>query len=286
MDGFGYPILDNLARKHMNTQSLQSPLYLTGTGYTITISQDAETLKKELLESSAEIVKVTDVGSALSAQNQRRDITRMLSDVEKYREIIKRPVLQKGREIDQIARDFVKTLEDEKERIGGLLASFSKAEEEKRQAAALEAQRLAQESARLEQERIAKELEADKRRVYAQNALEWAETPQERILADKEMKEAQARQEEADKLQAQQEEAQRQSFGSSMIATTPAMKGSAKPVLDYILENVAALYAGAPHLVELAPKRREILAELKRQQDAVLEPKIPGLKVTENWKVR
>lgn len=267
-------------------QTNQAPIYLEGELPKVWIGKDAITLKAEMLESAKEITAVTNPSQALSARNQRDDINSMLIDMEKYRKLVKEPVLKKGKEIDQTASSFTMDLTDQKLRLDKMLGDYARAEEEKKQAAAREAQRLADEAIRLEQERIFKEQAAERARLGAERAAEEAETAKERREAQKAQQEAERREQEAEALRQQQEEAQRQSSKSSMIATAPRMAGAAKPVIDFDVENIHLLYQSAPELVELTPRRREVMARLKAQQDSGLPIGIPGLRIREEWKVR
>lgn len=282
MDAPGEPA----PRKKKLELSPRTPLYLEGDGWKIAISKDAEAIKEGLLESAKGIVSVTSQMEALSARNQRDDINKMLVDVEKYRKIVKEPVLQKGREIDQCASSFTMDLTAEKLRIDKLLGDFARAEEEKRQAAAQEAKRLAEEADRIEAERIRKEEEAEAAAVMAERARDEAESKAEQRDASKAQKEAQRIADEAERLRIQQEATQRQSYCSTQLATAEPMKGSAKPVLDFVVRSLEELFRAAPDMVELTPRRREILNRLKAQQEMGLPVGIPGIEVVENWRVR
>lgn len=276
----------NMSKKSNVQLSNQTPIYLQGDGWSVSISKPAELLKKELLASAKEIITIADTAQALSARNQRDDINTMLIDVEKYRGMVKKPVLDKGREIDQCASAFTMDLTAEKIRIDKLLGAFAQKEEEKRQAAAREAQRLADEALRIEQDRLQKEDEAEAARIMADRALDEAETKKERQDAAKAQAEALRVQMEVERLRMAHGQKQIESYKHGLVVSAPVMKGSAKPQLDFDVVDIALLYKNCPELVELTVKRREVLAELKRQQDAEVIVFIPGLKIKEEWRVR
>jgi hypothetical protein len=70
-----------------------------------------------------------------------------------------------------------------------------------------------------------------------------------------------------------------------LVATRPAIPTGVKPVLDYEVLDVGALYEAQPHLVLLNVKRKETLAALKKMQDLGVKLEIPGLKIFEIFTV-
>ena len=264
----------------------EKPLWLTGNGYTVVVSKDAEALKKKLIKDASVITQVTDTQEAEQAKAQRDDINNVLIDVEKTRKLVKQPVLDKGKEIDQTASNFTHDLTVEKLRLDKLIGDFAMEQEKIRREAAERAAREAAEAQRIQREAEEAEARAERLRLGAEQAAAEAENRKQRQAAEAA---AQLAAEEARK--AQQLSAQSASHGMQAHHASVAVMDAAKPrgtsiVIDYVVTNEHLLYRAAPHLVELTPKRRDILQFLNSQKEQGLVPALPGLQVTQRASIR
>ena len=264
----------------------ENPLFLSGNGYVVSISKTAEKAKTALLASSCLIQKVDCNEDALQAKAERDNLNKMLIDVEKVRKLVKQPVLDKGKEIDQTASNFTHDLTVEKLRLDKLIGDFAMEQEKIRREAAERAAREAAEAQRKQREAEEAEARAERLRLGAEQAAAEAESRKQRQAAEAA---AQLAAEEARK--AQQLAAQAGAHGmqahqaSIVVMDNPKVKG-ASVVLDYEVTNLHLLYQAAPHLVELTPKRRDILQFLNSQKEQGLTPSLPGLQVTQRASIR
>jgi DNA repair exonuclease SbcCD ATPase subunit len=291
---------------------MSAALVLAGDGYKIEITADAEKLKAELLAASEAIVAV-DGDTLEPARQHLKKLAGFRTELEKSRKAVKEPVLELGRKIDGQAAEFGGSVQREEKRIETLIADFAaKAERARRQAeedarrAAEEARRLEMEAQRLELERQRLELEAERERQRVEAERLEAEARRQKAggtMTLKERMEAKRKQEaELAAIQEAKDEAEEElqqrgfeiadgitearsiAADASLAAITPG-PAKVKPVLDFEVQDVAALYRHAPHLVTLVPIRSEILKALKLQQDSDLTIGLPGIEVREVFKV-
>lgn len=133
----------------MNTDTL----ILSGEGYSLTICQEAETSKRELLASSALVATVTNNDESADAAYVMRSLAQMRIMVDKGRKDVKEPVLRIGKLIDASAKTFLLEIEEEEARLRKLIGDHAnevariaaiKAEEERK---AFEIARAAREAA-------------------------------------------------------------------------------------------------------------------------------------------
>lgn len=278
------------------TAESKSPLALTGSGYGITISPSAEAEKRRILVEAAAVIGVRDNAQAGIAQGVIKMLASFRVAVEKSRKLVKEPVIEVGRLIDEKARTFSEDIQAEESRITRLVSDFAAEQERKRREEearlrreAEEARRKAEdeERARLKAEREAREaLErqriAEEAAAKAKDGEARAKAEAERLRAEGEAAEAIRKQEEAEwsEIEARQR-AEEQAVATPVVL---APKGT-KPVLDFDVVDLHALYKAHPGLVVLSPSRAAILTELKRQQDAGEEPALPGVNVLTKFKV-
>lgn len=253
----------------------KTTLILTGDGYGLTIAPEAEALRAKLLADASSISEVTDEQSCAIARQALKSLADFRLRLEKSRKDVKEPVLDLGRKIDKAAADFGAPTSTEEKRINGLIANYAAEQERKRREAEAEARRQAAEAERLR-------LEAERAKREAEEAAKRAANADQMTLDDvasQAAAKAEAEAAERARLEAQQKAAQ-----AAIAATSPSV-AKAKPVLDYTVTDIVALYRACPDLVDLTPKRREILARLKAMQDRDIPPAIPGIQVTEVFKV-
>lgn len=124
---------------------------------TATHTDEARAMIESALEKGALIGKVENADENAQAALAQREMKTILSDFEKARKQAKAPVLDYGRQIDNILRTEIQEVDREYARIGGLVAQFQLAEKRRVAAAMI-----------LEQERLSK-LEAEKMEALAKS---------------------------------------------------------------------------------------------------------------------
>mgnify|MGYP003624803817 FL=1 len=122
-------------------------------GVAIEIVAEAEQMKIEALMSSKGIGSVTDGFEATIAAKAQSALRNLIKGIEESRKAAKSPVLDIGREIDGIAKDYIDEVKDEELRIAKLLGAFQKVERDKK----IEAER----QARVEEQKILVEATQD-----------------------------------------------------------------------------------------------------------------------------
>ena len=122
-------------------------------GVAIEIVAEAEQMKIEALMSSKGIGSVTDGFEATIAAKAQSALRNLIKGIEESRKVAKSPVLDIGREIDGIAKDYIDEVKDEELRIAKLLGAFQKVERDKK----IEAER----QARVEEQKILVEATQD-----------------------------------------------------------------------------------------------------------------------------
>ena len=198
-------------------------MILKGEGYALTISPEAQLQKAKILDEALAIVEVTTNEESAIASYEMRKLAKMRINVDTSRKQVKEPVIRIGKEIDKAAADFMLEIEAQENRIRGLIGNHA-AEMLKLKQEAEEKERLAFES-----ERAAREL---------------AESGGIAAVLD-------AKQALQDKLRASDE----------VVATRVAQ--GVRFVWDFKIYSIEDVMRYAPDLVEVTPRRREILAWLK-----------------------
>lgn len=212
----------------MNNTTDLMPLILAGDGYQLTISDEAQARKAELLNRSSTVAAVTDNDESAVAQRESRALAAMRIEVEKSRKLVKEPVNRIGKLIDQAAAEFLVEIQAEEARIKKLVGDHAeevlriKAEKEAAERAAFEAARAAREAA--EEGGIAAVLAAKKAA--------------------------------AEKLDA-----------SAEVAGTKVAQG-VRFAWDFEIEDIAAVYRAAPEFVTLEIKRSAVLAWFRELEAA------------------
>ncbi len=115
----------------------------------ISIPQNVFDKKFELLGYSSTITAVRSFEEQESATQALNSISKLLKDVEAARKAVKSPVLELGRKIDELAKNFSGELESEKNRISRLIGSYVAEQERQRLA---EERRLREEAERKRRE--------------------------------------------------------------------------------------------------------------------------------------
>ena len=115
-------------------------------GVTIEIIAEAEQMKIEALMSSKGIESVDDGFEATLAAQAQSALRDLIKGIEESRKLAKAPVLEIGRKIDSVAKDYIDDVKTEELRIARLLGAFQKMERDKK----IEAER----QARIEEQKI------------------------------------------------------------------------------------------------------------------------------------
>jgi chromosome segregation ATPase len=290
----------------MNEPTKPTALAILGDGYTITVTPAAEQQKQTIIEAARRVVAVTDQDTCDLANARIKALASVRNAVEKSRTEVKAPVIELGRKIDGIAKDFVSDVIAEESRLSALVADYArevqrKAREE-REAAERERQRIEREEHERKMEALRAEQEAERKRMQAEREAHEAEMA--RLAAERNADaEAQARaeaaaaearraQEEATRraqeAQAEQERAAREAAeraAAVAVPATPALPTGVKEEVDFLVEDIAAFYTKFPQFCEVTVKRAEVLKQIKKSlaKNGVL-PKVPGLKIFQNIK--
>jgi hypothetical protein len=290
-----------------------STLILTGDGYQLGITPDAEALKQSLIDKATGILVISNLNDVGTARALLKELAGFRLTLEKSRKAVKEPVLEIGRNIDAKAVEFGGAVVSEEQRIEKLVSDFAAEQERQRRQAEADARAALQEAERLkreaeqaelhrqraelaaEQQRLQAErdkLEAEKRaasatgflaKKRAEDAAKKAAEDQARIQAEQDAANVAAAKQ-AEERDHQIAEAGNVAVDASLASLAPTISG-VKPDLDYEIKDIGDLYRAAPHLVQLVPLRREIIAALKQMQAANLPVALPGVDVREIFKV-
>jgi hypothetical protein len=290
----------------MSEPTKPTALAILGEGYTITVTPAAEEQKKTIIEAARRVVAVTDQDTCDLANARIKALASVRNAVEKSRTEVKAPVIELGRKIDGIAKDFISDVITEESRLSALVADYArevqrKAREE-REAAERERQRIEREEHERKMEALRAEQEAERQRMQAER--EAHERKMEALRAEQNADaEAQARaeaaaaearrqQEEATRraqeAQAEQERATREAAeraAAVAVPATPSLPTGVTETVDFTVEDAAEFYANFPQFCEITVKRAEVLKQIKKSlaKNGVL-PKVPGLKIFQNIK--
>lgn len=205
-------------------------MILSGSGYDLQISPEAFENKKRVLSEASVVLTVSNNDESADAAFQMRKLAQMRILIDKSRKEVKEPVLRIGKMIDKMAKDFLDEIENEENRIKGLIGLHA------------EAQRALQEE-KAEKERIAFEV--------ARKSREEAESGGIAAVLDH-------RQALADKMQA-----------SDDLAATKIAQG-VRFIWDFEVVSMNKLMQSAPEFVEITPKRGNILAWIKSLETSEL----------------
>jgi hypothetical protein len=223
----------------MNTDTL----ILSGEGYTLTICQEAETSKRDLLIASSNVCKVTNNDESADAAYVMRSLAQMRIMVDKGRKDVKEPVLRIGKLIDASAKTFLLEIEEEEARLRKLIGNHAN-----------EVARIA--AIKAEEER---------------KAFELARAAREAAAAAQDAAEASGRI--ADVIAAKQaEQARQETLGarmdaSSELAATKVADG-VRFAWDFEVEDMEAVLHGLRDYVEITVKRSLILAWFKEMEES------------------
>jgi hypothetical protein len=242
----------------------------------ISIAPGAQKLKREALGRAADISEIADALDRDMANDAMLAINNLLKPVEKARESVKKPVLDLGRAIDKVAKDYVSDLKIEYDRLSRLAGAFDAAARERQRIAEAEAQRKAEEArhaeiqALRERERLA-EAEAARLRSEAEAAAK--KNPEH---ADELRDIAEARADEAAREIEAETVALSKAIAEDAKALAPAREvpsgAAVRSVWEYEIVDAAALYRERPECFTLEPVKSAITAALEASGG-----KLPGI---------
>lgn len=288
---------------------VSAPLALRGHGYEILATPEAEQAKQAALTAARRIQIVTDQDSYDLAQARIKALAAIRIGTEKARNEVKRPILEIGRRIDGVAKDFAAEVIAEETRLDALAKDYVREQQRKAREAAEAAQRERQRIEREEHERrmaaLRAEQEAERQRMEAERAKHEAEMAKLRAArqADesaaaearrREQEAAQAQREAADRAKAARleqeraaEEARRQAEAAQADIAQPVIPQGVREEIDFEVTDIVLFAAKFPQLVTITPKRAEILANLKKSlaRNGKL-PEVPGLRVFQNLRLK
>ena len=255
----------------------------------VEIQSDAYTRRSEIIETAKFCPPaVTDSDTQAEVTNAVRDIRRMLKEVEDGRKTVKAPVLDIGRKIDGAAEEFCQPLIVEEKRLTALLTTYQV--EQQRIAREAEAKRQAelarqQEEERKKREEIQREIEAKaEAQRRAEKQAREATDAKARAEAEKAAQEAAAQRAENEARLQQQAEAAKLEQVELMRAPSPAAPKAAGTAVSqpWVFEvlDLRLLHAARPELVDLAPRKADILARIRQG-----EREIPGLRIYQDTRV-
>lgn len=272
----------------------EQPLLLTttpaliGSIVEVLFPSHAEKLQSECIEESALVVEISDPGDQTIGASVAAKLKGFLDQLEESRKIVKQPYWDAGVAID----DFVKTkriaVASEFTRIKGLLGGYDE-KERLRVAAELQAaenerlrlQKEKEDNERAEQKRLA-DLEAI--RVAAEAAAKAA-TDAPAIAAAKAQAEAARAEIDAAAFAADFAEPEPAPEPVYVAPVSVASGVSVKPVYDFEVTDIHALYAAFPHLVKLEPRTAQIKSYINA--GGLVDPaNIPGLRCWNSSNVR
>lgn len=105
----------------------------------VVIANEAYDLRSHALLDAGNVVAVDDVFDANAAATAQAALKHILTEIESSRKDVKAPILQIGRKIDAIAKDFIADVVTEEARIAKLLGAYQRIERDKKVAAQREA---------------------------------------------------------------------------------------------------------------------------------------------------
>jgi hypothetical protein len=267
----------------------------------ITLSEEVTTLKANLITSALAIQSVEDEETDKLAMIQVKALADHRIAFEKNRKEIKEPITRLGKEIDDIARNHLAEILIEEARIKGLRDAHASrlAEIQRQKAAKAEAERR-----RIERERFEAENRANEERRKAENAAAQAEiealraenakikatTEAARIEAERKEREATERQEAINREAAERAEAariedkKRELELAKLAAQAPdRIPAGMREEIDFEITDIAAFAAKYPTMVEITPKRSNILKALKEYcKEQPESTELTGLRIIKN----
>jgi hypothetical protein len=241
---------------------MDAPLTLTGDGYGLQISAEAQQIKDALLDASSAIKAVTSEDEATVARAQKKELAKFRTTLEKSRKAVKEPFETGGKRVDKMAKEFGLEAVLEEDRLEGLIVKFAEKEAARHRAAAelarkeAEEMRIKAEAAQRQIEELEKQAAAA--RLFAEQGPTVAEVQAQKTIEAIALHKADI----AERV-------------SVVIDAKPPTTGT-KMEWDYEVEDLAKLHSYFPEFVELTARRSAILQYIRSQPQ-----QLPGLRVFE-----
>jgi len=252
----------------------------------VEITPEAYADRTRAITAASAVTAVTTAAEQATAVTALRSLKALGIQVEKSRKEAKAPVLELGRRIDATAETFLRDITVEDPRVTALLTAY---EVEQRRIAA-EAEKVRQaEVARLAEEERQKQAEiqrqiaeAQKQQRQAREAAQNAESREE--LADAARK-AEAAKAELLKLGVTMQRSEdavivAQSVPAPVAAPPRPTGTTVRQPWNFEVTDIKALLDAAPDLVEITPRRNQILDRIRAGTR-----EIPGLRIYQETKV-
>lgn len=246
---------------------MNSSIVVSGIDATrIEITPQFTSLKRAAVEEAQLCQAVNDPFTQGAATESLRALVRIQKQVEDDRQLVKKPVLDLGRQIDGTAQTFLSDVNSEVVRLKGLLSSY---EIEQRKKAEAERQRQIEQQRKAQEAERVRLVELDRQRRETEEAArkaQQASTPQEATRA---LQAAVVAEEKAEALAAPV---------AQPVFTAPVVHRAEGAVVQerwtFDLVDIHALYAARPDLVQLTPRTSVILTAIRA---GLLE--IPGINI-------
>ena len=217
----------------------------------IDVVPEAKVRRDELLAEAGTILTVTDQIDADAAGATLKALKEFTRAVESSRTDVKAPVLKLTRDIDSMAKDLVAELDAQANRISRVLGAWQAEERRKADEARRKA---AQEEERIRREAMARIEEAQRNAATEKDADNHIAAI-EQVAVERIVQTRQAAEE--------------------VVALSRPAGATVRETWCFEVQDIKALYAAAPYLVNLEPNGTAIRAAIKTNQS------IPGLRI---WK--
>lgn len=193
----------------------------------VTLLPDAQETRNLLLNQARTVTTVDDEFTAECAADVLKNLSAAVRDMEAARKVVKAPVLDLGKRIDSVAKNWATGLQAEEKRIKRVLGDYQAAERRKRE----------------EAERAAREAEAEAKRkaeeALAAGDVEAASKAADEVAASK----------------------------AQVAASSHKIEGvSVRETWKFEVVDVEALFKAAPHLCKIEPNNGLIRETIKVDQ--------------------
>lgn len=212
-------------------------------GFSVTVPATAVAAKNQALAVAKPIVKVTNGDEQTAAISAVAVIKGLISGTESTREEIKKPYLDAGRAIDAKAKEYVKELNEEADRIQRLVGAFQRMEAEKAEQARREQERQQREAEMAEQRERDRLTKIESDRLAAEQAAANARTKKAREAAAAEAE--RLRREQAEAELAVSEAADDLATANAVVVMPEAPRATGAAVTfgtDFEVTDIEAIY--------------------------------------------
>lgn len=210
----------------------------------ITISQEIKEQAETAIAGGSFIQRVTDDKSQGHAVAAVRTIKELIQSVESARKECKKPFLEKGRELDRIANEFIQPLKTEQSRITGVMTAYT-----------VKQARIRREA---EEKRQAEIKKAQEERAKAMEAMQQAKTEAQKTIAATVVKETIT---------------ETKAAGKEIAFPDKPAGVQVRRVLVVDVVDVVELWKARPDLVDITPRVMDIKRDITANNQS-----LPGVK--------